>query len=174
MAKKAATKPAAKKRPAKRKPVEPAIELSELSDDTKKRLAEILDAKKQSPAKSSSPWRRLLWSGGVVAGLAVSFVGGAWSAGGWQIGPGPAHADSVSAVYDALEAKFRSVNGECAGLLRAGELKSEKAAADWIQERLEEASQPIWVPLLQEEAKAFGGKDWTAEKQAAHIERYAR
>lgn len=152
MAKKAATKTPAKKRPAKRKPVEAVL----------------------LPLKSSSPWRRLLLGGGVVAGLVASYLGSVWHAGGWQIGPGPHRADSVSAVFDAQEAAFRRLNGELAPLLRAGQMKSEKAGADWIQERFEDECAKAWLPLLKEESAAFGGKDWTAEKQAAHIERYAR
>lgn len=80
MAKKAATKPAAKKRPAKAKPVEPAV----------------------APAESSSPWRRSMLVGGAVAGLVASFVAGAWSAGGWQVGPGPVvRNDVLQQAYDA-------------------------------------------------------------------------
>lgn len=80
MAKKVATKPAAKRKPAKKKPVQPAI----------------------ATAKSSSLWRRLLFGGAVVTGLAVSFGGGVWSAGGWQIGPGPlVRNDVLQQSYDA-------------------------------------------------------------------------
>lgn len=81
MAKKAASKtPAAKRKPAKKKPVVPVV----------------------APAKSSSPWRRSMLVGGVVAGLVASFFGGVWSAGGWQIGPGPVvRNDVLQQSYDA-------------------------------------------------------------------------
>jgi hypothetical protein len=35
-------------------------------------------------------------------------------------------------------------------------------------------AEAAWVVLLTEEAKVFGGEQWTAEKEASHIERYAR
>ncbi len=80
MAKKAATKPAAKRKPAKKKPVEPAV----------------------SPVSSSNPWRRFMLVGAAAAGLVVSFLGGVWSTGGWQIGPGPViRNDVLQQSYDA-------------------------------------------------------------------------
>lgn len=85
MAKKDATKPAASatKMPRKsraKKPVVPAV----------------------APVKSSSPWRRSMLVGGVVAGLVASFFGGVWSTGGWQIGPGPVvRNDVLQKSYDA-------------------------------------------------------------------------
>jgi hypothetical protein len=35
-------------------------------------------------------------------------------------------------------------------------------------------AEAAWIVLLTEEAKAFGGEQWTAEKEAAWIERYVR
>ena len=70
MAKKAPAKPAAKRKPRAKKP--DAVERSE-----------------KDVLKSSSPWRRFMLVGIAVAGLAVSFGGGVWSAGGINIGPGP-------------------------------------------------------------------------------------
>ena len=64
MAKKAATKPAAKKRPAKKPTV-------------------------TAPVSSSSPWRRWLLSGSVVAGLVAYTALIVWLCGGIQIGPNP-------------------------------------------------------------------------------------
>lgn len=144
MAKKAATKPAAKK---------PTV---------------------TAPASSSSPWRRLLFGWGVVAGLVASFVGGAWSAGGWQIGPGPSPADSVSAVFDTQESAFRELSGERAKALRAGEITSEAASVEWMSSRFLPKAEAAWTPLLTAEKSAFGGEQWTAEKEAAVIEEYAR
>lgn len=153
MAKKApAKKVPAKRKPAKRKPVVPAV----------------------SPVKSSSPWRRSMLVGGVVSGLVVSFLGGVWSAGGWQIGPEPHKSDAVSAVFDAQESAFRKYAGELAAALRSGQVKSESDATVWFDSKFGPESQAAWTPLLTAEAEAFGGKEWTAEKHAAHIERYAR
>lgn len=85
MAKKAPTKPAAKRKPRAKEPVQPAIELSE-----------------KDVLKSSSPWRRSMLVGGVVTGLVVSFLGGVWSTGGWQIGPSPVvRNDVLQQSYDA-------------------------------------------------------------------------
>ena len=153
MAKKAPAKKApAKRKPAKQKPVEPVV----------------------SPAKSSSPWRRSMLVAATAAGLVVSFLGGIWSAGGIAVGPGPQPADSVSAVFDTQESVFRSLSGERAKALQAGEIKSEADSAAWMSSRFIPKAEAAWIVLLTEEAKAFGGEQWTAEKEAAHIERYAR
>jgi hypothetical protein len=83
-------------------------------------------------------------------------------------------ADSVSAVFDAQESAFRSLSGERAKALLAGEIKSESESAAWMSSRFIPQAEAAWVVLLTEEAKAFGGEQWTAEKEAATIERYAR
>lgn len=157
MAKKAATKPVAKRKPRAKKPVEPAIDLSE---------KDVLE--------SSSPWRRSILVAATAAGLAVSFLGGIYAAGGIEVGPGPLPADSVSAVFDTQESAFRSLSGERAKALRDGEVKSEADSASWMSSRFIPQAEAAWIVLLTEEAKAFGGEQWTAEKEAAHIERYAR
>ena len=156
MAKKAPAKPAAKRKPRAKKPVQPAIELSE-----------------KDVLKSSSPWRRFMLVGIAVAGLAVSFAGGVWSAGGWQIGPGPKN-DAVSAVFDTQESAFRLTIGEQVGKLRAGEFATEKQAEKWFTDTFGPKAEAAWNSLLEKHFEAYGGKNWTAEKQAATIEGYAR
>ena len=174
MAKKApAKKPPAKRKPRAKKPVQPAIELSELSDETKKRLTEILDAKANSP--KSIAWRSWLRSGAKAVALIVcGVVAGIYAAGGIEVGPGPSPSDAVSAVFNTQESAFRSLSGERAKALRAGEIKSEADSAAWMSSRFIPQAEAAWIVLLTEEAKAFGGEQWTAEKEAAHIERYAR
>lgn len=101
MAKKSATKPAAKKRPAKRKPVEAVspFELSEFSEETKKRLAEILDAKEQQNPKTWHKWFVLC---AYVAIVWVAFGCGVWSARVIDLSPKPViRNDALQQSYDA-------------------------------------------------------------------------
>ena len=157
MAKKAPAKKAPAKRPAKKKPVQPAIELCE--KDIVKSIA----------------WRSWLVSGAKAVALIVcGAVAGIWSSGGIEVGPGPLPADSVSAVFDSQESAFRGLSGERAKALRAGEIKSEADSAAWMSSRFIPKAEAAWIVLLTEEAKAFGGEQWTAEKEASHIEGYAR
>ena len=157
MAKKAPAKKAPAKRPAKKKPVQPAIELCE--KDIVKSIA----------------WRSWLVSGAKATALIVcGAVAGIYAAGGIEVGPGPSPADSVSAVFDTQESAFRSLSGERAKALRSGEIKSEADSAAWMSSRFIPKAEAAWIVLLTEEAKSFGGEQWTAEKEASHIERYAR
>jgi hypothetical protein len=89
-------------------------------------------------------------------------------------GPGPNLSDAVSEVFDTQETAFRRLSGERAKALRAGELTTEKASADWMAAKFLPESDAAWATLLTAEAAAFGGEQWTAEKEAATIERYAR
>jgi hypothetical protein len=152
-----AKKAPAKKAPAKRKP-----------------------AAKKAPAIAVAPpksiaWRSWLVSGAKSAALIVcGAVAGVYAAGGIEVGPGPVPADSVSAVFDTQESTFRSLSGERAKALRAGEINSEADSAAWMSSRFIPQAEAAWVVLLTEEAKAFGGEQWTAEKEAAWIERYVR
>ena len=158
MAKKAPAKKAPAKRPAKKTPVQPAIEPIE---------AEV--------TFESIAWRSWLVSGAKAAALIVcGAVAGIWVSGGIAIGPGPVPADSVSAVFDAQESAFRSLSGERSKALRAGQIKSESDSASWMSSRFIPQAEAAWIVLLTEEAKAFGGEQWTAEKEASHIERYSR
>ena len=152
-----AKKAPAKKAPAKRKPAA-----------KKATVIAIV------PSKSIA-WRSWLVSGAKAAALIVcGAVAGIWGAGGIEIGPGPLPADSVSAVFDTQETTFRSLSGERAEALRAGEIKSEAESAAWMSSRFIPKAEAAWIVLLTEEAKAFGGEQWTAEKEAAWIKRYAR
>ena len=162
MAKKApANKAPAKRKPRAKKPVVP----NPIGYD-----AEALDRHIESIA-----WRSWLVSGAKAAALIVcGAVVGIYSAGGIEVGPGPLPADSVSAVFDTQESTFRQLSGERAKALRDGEIKSEAGSAAWMSSRFIPKAEAAWIVLLTEEAKAFGGEQWTAEKEASHIERYAR
>jgi hypothetical protein len=152
-----AKKAPAKKAPAKRKP-----------------------AAKKAPAIAVEPSKPIAWRSRLVSGakaaalIVVGAVAGVYAAGGIEIGPGPVPADSVSAVFDTQESTFRSLSGERAKSLRAGEIKSEADSAAWMSSRFIPKAEAAWIVLLTEEAKAFGGEQWTAEKEADHIARYAR
>jgi hypothetical protein len=158
MAKKAPAKKApAKRKPRAKKPVQPAIELSE--KDVVKSIA----------------WRSWL-VGGVkaVALIVAGAVAGVYAAGGIPIGPGPSPADAVSAVFDTQEAAFRSLSAERAKALRLGEITSEAKSVEWMSSRFLPKAEAAWTPLLTVEKTAFGGEQWTAEKEADHIEEYVR
>jgi len=171
----------------KTNPVEP-FELSELSPGTIRELRKILDGDKVvidqaireaethlvSPAKSIA-WRSWIVGGAKAVALIVAGLGGGvWWAGGIPIGPGPQKPDAVSAVFDSQESAFRSLSAERAKALRAGELKSESESVAWMQSRFLPACEAEWAKLLTAEAAEFGGEKWTAEKEAAAIERYVR
>jgi hypothetical protein len=101
MAKKAPAKKApAKRKPRAKKPVD-GIEFSGLSDETKKRLAEILDSKTELP--KSIAWRSWLVGGAKAAALiVVGAIAGVYAAGGIPIGPGPVvRNDVLQQSYDA-------------------------------------------------------------------------
>jgi hypothetical protein len=90
------------------------------------------------------------------------------------VSPSSLPADAVSAVYDTQESAFRRLSGERAKALRAGELATERASADWMAAKYLPESDAAWATLLTAEAAAFGGEQWTAEKEAEHVGRYAR
>ena len=109
-----------------------------------------------------------------LALIASGLIGGLLLLYGGKGAPGPSPSDAVSAVFDAQEATFRKLSGERAKALRAGELATEKASADWMAAKYLPESDAAWATLLTAEAAAFGGEQWTAEKEAAAVGRYAR
>jgi hypothetical protein len=111
-----------------------------------------------------------------LALIASGLIGGLLLLGGGKSspGPGPSPADSVSAVFSTQEAAFRRLSGERAKALRAGELTSEKASSDWMAAKYLPESDTAWATLLTAEAEAFGGEQWTAEKEAATVGGYVR
>ena len=150
MAKKAPAKPAKRKPAAKKQPVPP------------------------QPVKASPVVAWIIGGAVQIAMIGVGLIGGIYFSGGIPIGPEPPKPDAVSAVFDAQEASFRSLSGERAKALRAGELKSEAESVQWMQSRFLPACEAEWAKLLTAEAAEFGGEKWTAEKEAAAIERYVR
>lgn len=125
MAKKAATKTPAKKRPAKKPTV-------------------------TAPVSSSSPWRRLLLSGSVVAGLVASYFGGVWHAGGWQIGPDtPVFNDSLAESHKNDRASQVRILREYAAKTFASEPEAQK----WLNEQRILARPTDWIPYTDELGK---------------------
>jgi hypothetical protein len=109
-----------------------------------------------------------LIASGLIGGLLLMFSGGG------SPGPGPDLSDAPSEVFQTQESSFRKWSGERAKALRAGEIKSEAESRAWMDARFMPESDAAWVKLLTAEAAVFGGEKWTAEKEAATIERYAR
>jgi len=154
----------AKKAPAKKAPVK-----------RKPRVVKPVEPIETEVTPESIAWQPWFFGGAKAAALIVcGAVAGVWVSGGIQVGPGPLPADSVSAVFDTQESAFRSLSGERAKALQSGEIKSEADSAAWMSSRFIPKAEAAWIVLLTEEAKAFGGEQWTAEKEAGHIERYVR
>ena len=83
-------------------------------------------------------------------------------------------ADDVAVAFRAYEVAWRQAQSDLADRLDSGEITSEKLAADWFATANLEARKQAFLPLLRAEAVAFGGDNWTAEKHATYIRRYAR
>lgn len=172
-----AKKAPAKRAPAKRKPrpKKPVPDISKeingsISQEDYQRMLEM--ASKRKP---------IAWQSWVIGGLkaaalvGVGAIAGVWFNGGIDVSPDRGgKTDAVSEVFDAQESAFRRLSGERAKALRAGEIKTETESFKWMSDRYLPLSDAEWVKLLQSEAEAFGGEKWTAEKEAAHIEGYAR
>lgn len=110
-----------------------------------------------------------------LALIASGFIGGLLLLGGGKGGAKPSpNGDTVSKVFYAQESAFRELSAGRAKALRAGEIKSEAESVDWMSSRFLPKAEGAWTPLLTAEKAAFGGEQWTAEKEAKHIEEYAR
>lgn len=108
-----------------------------------------------------------------LALIAAGILGGALLlTSNQQSGPSPS--DQVSEVFDLQEQAFRRLSKERADALRNGTIKSEADGVKWMESRFLPAIESSWTNLLTAEKKAFGGEEWTAEKEARYVERYAR
>jgi len=83
-------------------------------------------------------------------------------------------ADDVAVAFRAYETAWRQAQSDLADRLDSGDVTSEKLAADWFATANLEARKQAFLPLLRAESVAFGGDNWTAEKHAQYIRRYAR
>jgi hypothetical protein len=86
----------------------------------------------------------------------------------------PSRPDQVSEVFDRQELAFRQLSKERVEILRTGSLKTEAASVEWMASRFVPAVEETWTDLLTAEAKAFGGKEWTPDKEANYVEGYTR
>lgn len=158
MAKKAPAKPPAKRKPRAKKPVVPAV-------------VPVIDPTDYGTPVEFPAW--LTTGLKAIVLLVLGSLGGIWAAGGIDVSPDN-KPDAVSAVYDTQESAFRRLSGERAKALRAGEITSEKASSDWMAAKYLPESDTAWATLLTAEAAAFGGEQWTAEKEAATVGGYVR
>lgn len=107
-----------------------------------------------------------------AAAVAMVIGGVLLLSGGSGTAPGPS--DDVAAAFSRYESLWRDAQKELANRLDSGQITSEAAATEWFAVANQEARKQAFLPLLTIESKAFGGEQWTAEKHAAHIRRYAR
>jgi hypothetical protein len=85
--------------------------------------------------------------GAAAAGLVVSFVSGAWSAGGWQIGPeSPVFNDSLAESHDNDRASQVRILREYAAKTFANEPEAQK----WLNEQRIAARPTDWSPYTDE------------------------
>ena len=80
----------------------------------------------------------------------------------------------AGAALDDYKHLWLELNAKGVEKLRAGEFNSEAEYASWFGQVNKEAMNESIQPLLKQEAEAFGGPSWTAEKHAAFIEQYNR
>jgi hypothetical protein len=93
-----------------------------------------------------------------------------------RLAGGPADApssDDAAVAFDRYETLWRDAQSALAEKLKSGEIKSEKDAGKWFAAANSAAMGIAFKPLLEQEADAFGGEQWTAEKHAEYIRRYA-
>ena len=131
MAKKAPAKPASKRKPAKKTPVQPAVEPIE---------AEV--------TFESIAWRPWLVSGAKAVALIVcGIVAGVWGAGGIEVGPkAPAYNDSLAESHTNDRASQIRILREYA----SETFSSDPDAQKWLNEQRIAARPTDWIPYTDE------------------------
>lgn len=81
--------------------------------------------------------------------------------------------DEMAKAFRVYESELRKAHQELADRLMNGTIKSEQEAATWLGTAHQELRKRAFTPLLQLEEADFGGPNWTAEKHAEYIRRYA-
>ena len=81
--------------------------------------------------------------------------------------------DELAQAFRVYESELRKAHQELANRLMNGTIKSEQEAATWLGTAHQELRKRAFTPMLQLEEADFGGPNWTAEKHAAYIRRYA-
>ena len=131
MAKKAPAKPAAKRKPAKKTPVQPAVVPIE-AEVTFEPIA----------------WRSWLVSGAKAVALIVcGIVAGVWGAGGIEVGPNaPAYNDSLAESHTNDRASQIRILREYA----SETFSSDPDAQKWLNEQRIAARPTDWIPYTDE------------------------
>jgi len=108
--------------------------------------------------------------------LTIGVLAGIWIAGGIEIGgdvrPGPV--DAVSQAWDEYEKLWRAVQVRCAEKLESGEFTTSQQVTQYRSLADGEAIKASRTELLKAEFADHGGENWTAEKAAKYLRRYAR
>ena len=81
--------------------------------------------------------------------------------------------DDMAKAFQVYQSDLRKAHQELADRLLNGTIKTEQEAAIWLGTAHQELRRRAFTPLLQLEMQDFGGANWTPEKHAAYIRRYA-
>lgn len=90
------------------------------------------------------------------------------------VDPNPPPQDEVDRAFESYEQGWRDLQRQLADKLDSGEIASEAAAADWFRNGITEVRRQAFGEILELEAIAFGGDDWSAQRQADYIRGYAK
>tara|TARA_B110000503_G_C7003242_1_gene352416 strand:+ start:267 stop:644 length:378 start_codon:yes stop_codon:yes gene_type:complete len=82
--------------------------------------------------------------------------------------------DLVDSYFVAAEVSFRSLQGQKADKLRAGEFEAEADSVKWFETEFTNAKREAVKPLLDYEFEQFGREKWTPEGEAAIAERWSK
>ena len=82
--------------------------------------------------------------------------------------------DLVDSYFVAAEVSFRSLQGQKATKLRAGEFETEADSVKWFEGQFTDAKRIAVKPLLDYEYDQFGGEKWTPEGEAVIAEQWLK
>jgi hypothetical protein len=135
---------------------------------------------KRKPAKPKlvavEPWRNwqqhLKIAAASLVMLLIGAVGGVWSAGGIEIGPG--RDDIISKSFDEYETLWRAAQVAAADKLDSGEFTKSQQVTEYRSVADGAAIKKTRQPLLDAEFAEFGGDKWTAEKASKVLRGYGQ
>jgi hypothetical protein len=138
---------------------------------------------KRKPAKTNpvtpvavEPWqnwqRHLTIAAASLVMLLIGAVGGVWSAGGIEIGPG--RDDIISKSFDEYETLWRAAQVAAADKLDSGEFTKSQQVTEYRSVADGAAIKKTRQPLLDAEFAEFGGDKWTAEKASKVLRGYGQ
>jgi len=82
--------------------------------------------------------------------------------------------DLVDSYFFASETMFRSLQGQKADRLRAGEFETEADSVKWFETQFTDAKREAVKPLLDYEFEQFGREKWTPEGEAVIADKWAK